>query len=106
MDHVRVGGVFLLLLIIAAALPINAFAQTPQPAASSASENDNPASDSASIISQGLHSESSAQAETISAETMAKRSTGLKPLGSSDQTTPTAASNEAAGTRRFFPGRQ
>jgi hypothetical protein len=98
MDHVRVGGVFLLLLIIAAALPINAFAQTPQPAASSASENDNPASDSASIISQGLHSESSAQAETISAETMAKRSTGLKPLGSSDQTTPTAASNEAAGT--------
>jgi hypothetical protein len=38
MDHVRVGGVCLLLLIIALALPINALAQTPQPATSSASE--------------------------------------------------------------------
>jgi S-layer protein (TIGR01567 family) len=98
MDHVRVGGVCLLLLIIALALPINALAQTPQPATSSASENDVTASDSASIISQSLSSESSAQAESISAETMAKRSTGLKPLGSSGQSAPTAASNEAAGT--------
>ncbi len=73
MDHVRVGGVCLLLLIIAAALPINVLAQTP-------SENDNAANGAAPIISQSLLSKST-QGETISAEKLAKRNTGLKPLG-------------------------
>jgi S-layer protein (TIGR01567 family) len=73
MDHVRVGGVCLLLIIIAAALPINVLAQTP-------SENDNAADGAAPIISQSLLSKST-QGETISAEKLAKRNTGLKPLG-------------------------
>ena len=72
MDHVRVGGVCLLLLIIAAALPISVLAQTP-------SENDNAANGAAPIISQSLLSKST-QGETISAEKLAKRNVGLKPL--------------------------
>jgi len=75
MDHVRVGGVCLLLIIIAAALPSNVLAQTPQ--ATDAAAGANP------IISKSLLSESSGQGETISAEKLAKRSSGLKPLAAS-----------------------
>ena len=71
MDYVRIGGVCLLLMVIAAALPVNVLAQTPQTSANGA----------APIISQSLLSESKAQGETISAETLAKRNSGLKPLG-------------------------
>ena len=71
MDYVRVGGVCLLLMVIAAALPVNVLAQTPQASANGA----------APIISQSLLSEGKAQGETISAETLAKRNSGLKPLG-------------------------
>ncbi len=84
MDHVRVGGVCLLLLIIAAALPISVLAQTP-------SENDNAANGAAPIISQSLDSKST-QGETISAEKLAKRTTGLKPLASAGQTLKSEAS--------------
>jgi len=38
MDHVRVGGVCLLLIIIAAALPINVLAQNPQAATDNAAK--------------------------------------------------------------------
>ncbi len=86
MDHVRVGGVCLLFLIIAAALPINVLAQTP-------SENDNAANGAAPIISQSLLAKST-QGETISAEKLAKRNTGLKPLASSGQ----AAKSETSAT--------
>ncbi len=79
MDYVRVGGVCLLLMVIAAALPVNVLAQTPQASANGA----------APIISQSLASEGQAQGETISAETLARRNTGLKPLG-------TKSSNKAA----------
>src|SRR5665647_450645 len=79
MDYVRVGGVCLLLIVLAAALPVNVLAQTPQASANGA----------APIISQSLASEGKAQGETISAETLAKRNTGLKPLG-------TKSSNQAA----------
>ena len=82
MDHVKVGGVCLLLIIIAAALPINVLAQTPQTATISASEKDNAANGAAPIISQSLLSKSM-QGETISAEKLAKRNTGLKPLATS-----------------------
>jgi S-layer protein (TIGR01567 family) len=103
MDHVRVGGVCLLLLIIAAALPISVLAQTP-------SENDNAANGAAPIISQSLLSKST-QGETISAEKLAKRNVGLKPLattkskaasvdsktsGQPKTTTPTAAQTNPA----------
>jgi S-layer protein (TIGR01567 family) len=86
LDYVRVGGVCLLLIIIAAALPINVLAQTP-------SENDNAADGTAPIISQSLLSKST-QGETISAEKLAKRNTGLKPLASSGQ----AAKSETSAT--------
>jgi S-layer protein (TIGR01567 family) len=80
MDYVRIGGVCLLLMLIAAALPVNVLAQTPQTSANGA----------APIISQSLLSESKAQGETISAETLAKRNSGLKPLG-------TKSSSKASG---------
>jgi len=98
MDHVRVGGVCLLLIIIAAALPINVLAQTP-------SENDNAADGTAPIISQSLLSKST-QGETISAEKLAKRNTGLKPLASSGQAAKsetTATPEEAANTAPSAP---
>ena len=82
MDYVRIGGVCLLLMVIAAALPVNVLAQTPQTSANGA----------APIISQSLLSESKAQGETISAETLAKRNSGLKPLG-------TKSSNKASGVQ-------
>jgi len=74
MDHVRVGGVCLLLIIIAAALPSNVLAQTPQSTDAAAGANP--------IISKSLLSESSGHGETISAEKLAKRNSGLKPLAS------------------------
>ncbi len=98
MDHVRVGGVCLLLIIIAAALPINVLAQTP-------SQNDNAADGTAPIISQSLLSKST-QGETISAEKLAKRNTGLKPLASSGQAAKSetsAAPEEAANTAPSAP---
>ncbi|HUS76681.1 MAG TPA: S-layer protein domain-containing protein [Methanothrix sp.] len=98
MYHVRIGGVCLLLLIIAAALPIDVLAQTPQTATSSASESDNAANGAAPIISQSLLSKST-QGETVSAEKLAKRNTGLKPLASAAQAVksePSAAPEEAA----------
>ena len=82
MDYVRIGGVCLLLMVIAAALPVNVLAQTPQTSANGA----------APIISQSLLSESKAQGETISAETLAKRNSGLKPLG-------TKSSSKASGVQ-------
>jgi len=96
MDHVRVGGVCLLLLIIAAALPISVLAQTP-------SVNDNAANGAAPIISQSLLSKST-QGETISAEKLAKRNVGLKPLATTkskaalvdSQTSSTASQTNAA----------
>ena len=82
MDYVRIGGVCLFLMVIAAALPVNVLAQTPQTSANGA----------APIISQSLLSESKAQGETISAETLAKRNSGLKPLG-------TKSSSKASGVQ-------
>ena len=100
MNHVRVGGVCLLLIIIAAALPINVLAQTTPAATISASEKDNAANGAAPIISQSLLSKST-QGDTISAEKLAKRNTGLKPLASSGQAAKseaTAAPKAAANT--------
>jgi S-layer protein (TIGR01567 family) len=87
MDHVRVGGVCLLLLIIAAALPISVLAQTP-------SVNDNAANGAAPIISQSLLSKST-QGETISAEKLAKRNVGLKPLATTKSMDSQASSTAA-----------
>ncbi|MFZ3149780.1 MAG: S-layer protein domain-containing protein [Methanothrix sp.] len=105
MDHVRVGGVCLLLIIIAAALPINVLAQPPQTATSSDSGIDNAANGAAPIISQSLLSKST-QEETISADKLAKRNTGLKPLTSAGQVAKSeesAAPEVAASTAASAP---
>ncbi len=68
MDYVRIGGVCLLLIVLAAALPADVLAQ--------ASES---SSGAAPSISHSLLSGSSAQESSISAETLSKRNIGLKP---------------------------
>ena len=100
MHHVKVGGVCLLVLMIAAALPINVLAQASETASSSPSGSDAAAGGAAKTISQSLLSKST-QEETISAEKMAKSNRGLKPLGSSGQSAKSeasAASNEDASS--------
>ncbi|MDQ1283361.1 MAG: hypothetical protein QG666_1153, partial [Euryarchaeota archaeon] len=100
MHHVRVGGVCLLVLMIAAALPINVLAQASETASSSPSGSDTAASGAAKTISQSLLSKSTEEG-TISAEKMAKSNRGLKPLGSSGQSAKSeasAASNEDASS--------
>ncbi len=98
MDYVRVGGVCLLLMVLAAALPMEVLAQTPDAADSSGTgANANSAGGASSVISQSLLSGSSAQGETISAEKLAKRSSGLKPLASSKSTA--ASSSTPANTQ-------
>ena len=100
MHHVRVGGVCLLVLMIAAALPINVLAQASETASSSPSGSDAAATGAAKTISQSLLSKSTEEG-TISAEKMAKSNRGLKPLGSSGQSATSeasAASNEDASS--------
>jgi len=97
MDYVRVGGVCLLLMVLAAALPMEVLAQAPQATASTGSEADvNAAGGATPVISQSLLSEGSAQGETISAEKLAKRSSGLKPLASSKSSAPSSSSSANA----------
>jgi len=88
MDYVRIGGVCLLLMLLAAALPADVLAQ--------ASESSNGAAPS---ISHSLLSGSSAQESTISAETLSKRNTGLKPLGSKSSTPSAAAASEPSASQ-------
>jgi len=101
MHHVRVGGVCLLILLIAAALPISVLAQASDIAGSSPSESDASVNGAAKTISQSLLSKST-QEETISAEKIAKSKKGLKPLGSSEQSAKSeasAATNEDANSK-------
>jgi S-layer protein (TIGR01567 family) len=83
LDYVKVGGVCLLLLIIAAALPTNVLAQNPQAETSSGATP---------IISKSLLSESSGKGETISTDNLARRNTGLKPLAKPGSTATSGAS--------------
>ena len=88
MHHIRVSGVCLLILLIAAALPFNVLAQ--ESSSTSGSE-------AASIISQSLAAKTS-QEESISAEKVTTKK-GLKPLDSTAQTaapSSSAASDEAS----------
>jgi S-layer protein (TIGR01567 family) len=85
MHNIRVGGVCLLLLLLAAALPFIAMAQEPQTGSSSAPQSDNAGNDAASIISKSLAAKTS-QEEGLSAEKPASSRRGLKPLGSAAQT--------------------
>ncbi|VVB71080.1 S-layer protein [uncultured archaeon] len=92
MDYVRVGGVCLLLVVLAAALPINALAQTPQTATGTGSgSSENAAGGTSSTISQSMLSQSSGQGETISAEKLMKRNSGLKPLTKSSSSAKSVA---------------
>ncbi len=93
MDHIRVGRVCLLLLVIAAALPVIALAQSPAADASSTSGND--ATDQ--TVSNSQVSESS-KADTISAESLSKRNIGLKPISSSKQAASQTGSAQSSAT--------
>ena len=93
MGHIRFGGVCLLLLVIAAALPICVLAQSQQADAGSDSGSDATAQNAAASISRP--SESS-KADTISAEGLSRRNAGLKPLGSSSRSTSQAASAQSS----------
>ena len=102
MHHIKVGGACLVILLIAAALPVGVLGQAPQ-TASSASESDNAQSGASSIISQSLAAKST-QEETISAEKVARSNKGLKPLGSASQTAASespAAAEQAASPAPF-----
>jgi len=94
MDHIRVGGVCLLLLVIAAALPISVLAQSQQADAGSASGSDATAQGAAPTISKSVVSES-IKSDRISAESLSKRNAGLKPLGSSSQPASSASEQTA-----------
>jgi S-layer protein (TIGR01567 family) len=94
MQNIRVGGVCLLLLLLAAALPFIAMAQEPQTQSSSAPQSDNAGNDAASIISKSLAAKTN-QEEGISAEKPTSSRRGLKPLGSAAQT---SSSQSAAST--------
>ncbi len=95
MDHIRVGGVCLLLLVIAAALPISVLAQSTQADSGSASASEGTDQGAAQTISSSAVSESS-KADTISAEKMSSRNRGLKPLGSSSQPASESTSESAS----------
>lgn len=88
MDYVRIGGVCLLLIVLAAALPADVLAQ--------ASESSSRAAPS---ISHSLLSGSSAQESSISAETLSKRNIGLKPLGSKSSTPSGAAASDQSAAQ-------
>ena len=88
MDYVRIGGVCLLLIVLAAALPADVLAQ--------ASES---SSGAAPSISHSLLSGSSAQESSISAETLSKRNIGLKPLGSKSSAPSSAAASDQSAAQ-------
>ncbi|MFA7374314.1 MAG: S-layer protein domain-containing protein, partial [Methanothrix soehngenii] len=88
MDYVRIGGVCLLLMVLAAALPADVLAQ--------ASES---SSGAAPSISHSLLSGSSAQESSISAETLSKRNIGLKPLGSKGSAPSSAAASDQSAAQ-------
>ncbi|MDD3975082.1 MAG: S-layer protein domain-containing protein, partial [Methanothrix soehngenii] len=88
MDYVRIGGVCLLLMVLAAALPADVLAQ--------ASES---SSGAAPSISHSLLSGSSAQESSISAETLSKRNIGLKPLGSKSSAPSSAAASDQSAAQ-------
>jgi len=100
MHNIRVGGVCLLLLLLAAALPFNSMAQEPQTESSSASQSDNAGNDAASIISKSLAAKTN-QEEGLSAEKPASSRRGLKPLGSASETSASqsTASNAPSSTQ-------
>ena len=81
MDHIRVGGVCLLIIIIAAALPISSLAQLPLATTDSGVKASEKAAGGATpTINEKLLSKSSGQGETVSPEKLIERNSGLKPL--------------------------
>lgn len=81
MNYFRVGGVCLLLLIIAAALP-SVWAQAPQ----TAGQGERSAVGIAPVVNEDLFSKGSGQGEAVSPESLMKRSSELKPVKVPDGT--------------------
>lgn len=93
MDYVKIGGVCLLLMILATALPADVLAQNPQTSSSEAAPS----------ISHSLLSGSSAKESSISAETLSKRNVGLKPLGSKSSSSTEAVASVPSATQASSP---
>ena len=98
MHHVRVGGVCLLILLLAAALPVNVLAQASETASSSPSVSDSAGTDAAKTISQSLLSKST-QEETVSTDKLIKSNKGLKSLSSTKKSTTSDASASTPATQ-------
>lgn len=93
MDHVRAGGVCLLLLLLAAALPISVLAQTSPYATGSDGESIGTAVEGVPpTTEEKLHIMSNGQGDAITTERLMARNSGLKPLtGSRGAASPTGS---------------
>ncbi|MDM7911473.1 MAG: S-layer protein domain-containing protein, partial [Methanotrichaceae archaeon] len=99
MDYFRVGKVCLLLMIIAAALP-SGWAQAPQ-----GSDQGEGSAGPAPVVSEDFFTKGSGQGESVSPESLMKRSSDLKPVRASGSVarpqslgTSVAQAQESAGT--------
>ncbi len=99
MDHVRAGGVCLLLILLAAALPMSVLAQTALFAADSDDSSDGMAVE---VVSPTTEEKLHIMSDGASAESLMARNSGLKPIsrGSSRAASPSGGevSQSAAGT--------
>ncbi len=102
MHNIRVGGVCLLLLLIAAALPFIAMAQEPQTGSSSAPQSDSTGNDAASIISKSLAAKTG-QEEAVSAERVTSSRRGLKSLSSSADSSADSGAQSTASDQGSSP---
>ncbi len=89
MDYFRVGRVCLIFIIIAAALP-SGWAQAPQ----GSDQGESSAGGPAPVVSEDFFSKGSGQGESVSPESLMKRSSDLKPVMAPGS----AASPQALGT--------
>jgi S-layer protein (TIGR01567 family) len=97
MNYVRVGGVCMLLLIVAAALPFDVCAQTPETATDSGSDSGSSQTIWGASISKDFLSQGSGANGIVSTDNFKKRSSSLKPAlgsGSSSETDTSASATE------------
>lgn len=101
MDYFRVGGVCLLLIAIAVALP-SGWAQSPQTTDNSAVKlSEKSVGGAAPVVSEDFFSRGSEQGESVSPQSLMKRSSGLKPAlaqGSAANSQSTSAPEKTEST--------
>ncbi|NPV61784.1 MAG: S-layer protein [Methanotrichaceae archaeon] len=98
MNNVRVGGVCMLLLIVAAALPFDVCAQTPETATDSGSESAPSQAIGGAAISKDFLSQGSGANGIVSTENIKKRSSSLRPALASEGSSETDTGASATET--------